>query len=73
MNQDLNPAGAPVYDDEDEISLLDLLLVVAENFWLLVLGSCSAAVLGFVAAGFFQPAVKTQALYRVKFKYLTEC
>ncbi len=55
-----NCASASVVDDE--ISLLDLLLVVAENFWLLVLGSCSAAVLGFVAAGFFQPTYVSKAV-----------
>lgn len=31
MNQDLNPAGAPVYDDEDEISLLDLATTLGEE------------------------------------------
>lgn len=31
MNQDLNPAGAPVYDDENEISLLDLATTLGEE------------------------------------------
>lgn len=31
MNQDLNPAGTPVYDDEDEISLLDLATTLGEE------------------------------------------
>lgn len=31
MNQELNPAGAPVYDDEDEISLLDLATTLGEE------------------------------------------
>lgn len=31
MNQDLNPAGVPAYDDEDEISLLDLATTLGEE------------------------------------------
>jgi tyrosine-protein kinase Etk/Wzc len=31
MNQDLNPTGAPVYEDEDEISLLDLGTTLGEE------------------------------------------
>lgn len=31
MNQELSPAGAPVYDDEDEISLLDLATTLGEE------------------------------------------
>lgn len=31
MNQDLNPAGVPVYNEEDEISLLDLATTLGEE------------------------------------------
>lgn len=47
---------------DDEISLLDLLLVVAENFWLLVIGSALAAVLGFVISGLLQPTYVSTAV-----------
>jgi uncharacterized protein involved in exopolysaccharide biosynthesis len=47
---DLNPnPGALMEDDEDSINLLDLLLVVAENIKLLIIGPL---VVGLIALGY---------------------
>ncbi|MEN9762302.1 MAG: hypothetical protein RI906_2128 [Pseudomonadota bacterium] len=49
MTQPANEASVPVHtDDDDEISLLDLLETVAEKLWLLILGPL---VVGFAALG----------------------
>ena len=48
MTQDLAPQAASGADEDDEISLLDLLQVVVDNLRLLVLGPLAA---GLVALG----------------------
>ena len=62
MTQDLAPQAVGAADEDDEISLLDLLQVVVDNLRLLVLGPLAA---GLVALGEAPPMTDRQRAEQV--------
>lgn len=61
---------APELQDDDEFSLIDLLLVVAENFWLLLIGAVIGAAVGFIVSGWLQPTYLSKAVIKGKHAFV---